>query len=39
MELLEVAVPDHFNENQEMGEIPNVDAPLILIYDAHNYRR
>jgi hypothetical protein len=38
-EPVHVVTPDHANKNQEVDEVPNVDAPPISIHDSHNYRR
>ena len=38
-EPVHVATPDHANKNQEVDEVPNIDAPPISIHDSHNYRR
>ncbi|EFX62208.1 hypothetical protein DAPPUDRAFT_120425 [Daphnia pulex] len=38
-EPVHVVTPDHANKNQEVSEVPNIDAPPISIHDSHNYRR
>ncbi len=38
-EPVHVVTPDHSNKNQEVDEVPNIDAPPLSIHDTHNYRR